>query len=157
MKESVGIPVAVKVSPFFTAMAHMGKQLDASGASSLVLFNCFYQPDFDIESLNVISSLTLSRSEELLLRLHWVAILFGKSARRSGRYRRRTHCARRSEVNCCRRQCRHDGVGPASEWNSTHRFGPPRNDALDGRARVRIDSANARKHEPSIRARPRGI
>jgi len=78
VKESVGIPVAVKLSPFFTAMAHMGKQLDASGAGSLVLFNRFYQPDFDIESLNVIPSLTLSRSEELLLRLHWVAILFGK-------------------------------------------------------------------------------
>ena len=74
----VRIPVAVKLSPFFTAMAHMGQQLDAAGASGLVLFNRFYQPDFDIDSLEVVPSLTLSRSEELLLRLHWVAILFGR-------------------------------------------------------------------------------
>jgi dihydroorotate dehydrogenase (fumarate) len=74
----VHIPVAVKLSPFFTAMAHMGQQLDAAGANGLVLFNRFYQPDFDIESLEVVPSLTLSRSEELLLRLHWVAILFGR-------------------------------------------------------------------------------
>jgi len=74
----VHIPVAVKLSPFFTAMAHMGKQLDAAGASGLVLFNRFYQPDFDTESLEVVPSLTLSHSEELLLRLHWAAILFGR-------------------------------------------------------------------------------
>jgi dihydroorotate dehydrogenase (fumarate) len=74
----VHVPVAVKLSPFFTAMAHMGKQLDAAGASGLVLFNRFYQPDFDTESLEVVPSLTLSHSEELLLRLHWAAILFGR-------------------------------------------------------------------------------
>lgn len=55
----------------------MGKQLDAAGANGLVLFNRFYQPDFDIESLEVVPSLTLSRPQELLLRLHWVAILYG--------------------------------------------------------------------------------
>jgi dihydroorotate dehydrogenase (fumarate) len=74
----VHIPIAVKLSPFFTAMAHMGKQLDAAGANALVLFNRFYQPDFDIDSLEVVPRLTLSRSEELLLRLHWVAILFSR-------------------------------------------------------------------------------
>jgi dihydroorotate dehydrogenase (fumarate) len=78
VKGVVRIPVAVKLSPFFTAMAHMGKQLDAAGADALVLFNRFYQPDFDIESLDVVPSLTLSHSEELLLRLHWVAILLSR-------------------------------------------------------------------------------
>jgi dihydroorotate dehydrogenase (fumarate) len=77
VKGSVSLPIAVKLSPFFTAMAHMGKQLDSAGAGALVLFNRFYQPDFDIESLGVIPSLTLSSSAELLLRLHWAAILFG--------------------------------------------------------------------------------
>jgi len=77
VKANVSIPVAVKFSHFFSAIANMGKQLDAAGASGLVLFNRFYQPDFDIESLEVVPSLTLSRPQELLLRLHWVAILYG--------------------------------------------------------------------------------
>ena len=74
---SVKIPVAVKLSHFFTAAANMAKRLDASGADALVLFNRFYQPDLDIETLEVVPSLTLSHPTELLLRLHWVAIIFG--------------------------------------------------------------------------------
>jgi dihydroorotate dehydrogenase (fumarate) len=77
VKRSVRIPVAVKISPFFTAMANMAKRLDEAGADALVLFNRFYQPDFDIDALEIVSSLTLSQSQELLLRLHWVAILYG--------------------------------------------------------------------------------
>jgi dihydroorotate dehydrogenase (fumarate) len=78
VKRSVGIPVAVKLSPFFTAPANMAKQLDGAGANALVLFNRFYQPDLDLELLEVVPSLTLSSPEELLLRLHWVAIIFGR-------------------------------------------------------------------------------
>ena len=74
---SVQVPVAVKLSHFFTAAANMAKRLDASGADALVLFNRFYQPDLDIETLEVVPSLTLSHPTELLLRLHWVAIIFG--------------------------------------------------------------------------------
>lgn len=77
IKKSVGIPVAVKLSHFFSAVANMATRLDASGANSLVLFNRFYQPDLDIETLEVVPNLTLSRPAELLLRLHWVAIIFG--------------------------------------------------------------------------------
>jgi dihydroorotate dehydrogenase (fumarate) len=77
IKANVSIPVAVKCSHFFSAIANLGKQLDAAGANGLVFFNRFYQPDFDIESLEVVPSLTLSRPQELLLRLHWVAILYG--------------------------------------------------------------------------------
>ena len=58
----------------------MAKQLDGAGANALVLFNRFYQPDLDLELLEVTPSLTLSRPEELLLRLHWVAIIFGNVA-----------------------------------------------------------------------------
>jgi dihydroorotate dehydrogenase (fumarate) len=76
--QSVGIPVAVKLSHFITAPANLAKRLDASGAKALVLFNRFYQPDFDIETLEVVPHLNLSHSTELLLRLHWVAILFGQ-------------------------------------------------------------------------------
>ena len=74
---SVQVPVAVKLSHFFTAAANMAKRLDASGADALVLFNRFYQPDLDIETLEVVPNLTLSHPTELLLRLHWVAIIFG--------------------------------------------------------------------------------
>jgi len=78
VKRSVEIPVAVKLSPFFSAPANMAKQLDDAGANALVLFNRFYQPDLDLELLEVVPSLTLSSPEELLLRLHWVAIIFGR-------------------------------------------------------------------------------
>jgi dihydroorotate dehydrogenase (fumarate) len=74
---SVRIPVAVKVGHAFSAMANMGHRLDQAGARALVLFNRFYQPDFDLERLEVVPRLTLSSPYELLLRLHWVAILYG--------------------------------------------------------------------------------
>ena len=80
VKQSVGVPVAVKLSPFFSAPANMAKLLDRAGANALVLFNRFYQPDLDLELLEVVPNLTLSRPQELLLRLHWVAIIFGRIA-----------------------------------------------------------------------------
>ena len=77
LKRTLRIPLAVKLSPFFSAPANMGVRLDESRADGIVLFNRFYQPDFDIEQLEVTPCLNLSRPEELLLRLHWTAILFG--------------------------------------------------------------------------------
>ena len=77
VRATVKIPVAVKLSPQFTSVANVAAQLDKAGVNGLVLFNRFYQPDFDIEELTVVPRLNLSRSEELLLRLHWVAILYG--------------------------------------------------------------------------------
>jgi dihydroorotate dehydrogenase (fumarate) len=78
VKASVTIPVAVKLSQFFTAIPHLARCLDEAGADALVLFNRFYQPEFDLETLDVVPSLTLSSSQELLLRLHWIAILHGR-------------------------------------------------------------------------------
>jgi dihydroorotate dehydrogenase (fumarate) len=77
VKTSIGIPVAVKVGHFWSALANVAARLDRAGADALVLFNRFYLPDFDLESLEVVPRLTLSHSFELLLRLHWVAILYG--------------------------------------------------------------------------------
>lgn len=77
VKASIRIPVAVKLSPYFSALVDMAKKLDAVGADGLVLFNRFYQPDFDLRLLDIIPNLILSNSNELLLRLHWVAILHG--------------------------------------------------------------------------------
>jgi len=77
LKRSVGIPLAVKLSPFFSAPVNMGVRFDEARANGIVVFNRFYQPDFDIEQLEVVPSLALSRPEELLVRLHWTALLYG--------------------------------------------------------------------------------
>jgi dihydroorotate dehydrogenase (fumarate) len=77
VKAAVGIPVALKLGHAFSAMANLARRLDQTGIDGLVLFNRFYQPDFDLETLDVVPSLTLSSPYEVLLRLHWVAILYG--------------------------------------------------------------------------------
>ena len=78
VRDAVRIPIAVKLSPFYTSLAHFAERLVGAGADGLVLFNRFYQPDFDIEKLEVARSLRYSDSSELLLRLHWIAILQGR-------------------------------------------------------------------------------
>jgi len=78
VKHSVHIPVAVKLSPFFTSMANMAKRLDAVGADGLVLFNRFYQPDIDLEELSLKTGVLLSTSQSLRLPLTWIGILFGR-------------------------------------------------------------------------------
>lgn len=77
VKKNVKIPVAMKLSPFFTSMANMAKRLDNAGADALVLFNRFYQPDFDLEKLEVVPNLVLSTNWEMRLPLRWIAILYG--------------------------------------------------------------------------------
>jgi dihydroorotate dehydrogenase (fumarate) len=70
VKESIRIPVAVKLGAYFSSIPNMMAKLDRAGANGLVLFNRFYQPDFDLESLEVVPNLALSDSHELLMRLH---------------------------------------------------------------------------------------
>jgi dihydroorotate dehydrogenase (fumarate) len=77
VRREVQIPVAVKLGPYFSSMANMARKLDAAGAAGLVLFNRFYQPDFDLEALEVTPNLMLSSPHELFLRLHWIAVLYG--------------------------------------------------------------------------------
>lgn len=78
VREQVNIPIAVKLSPFYTALPNVARRLVASGASGLVLFNRFYQPDFRIDGLDVVPSLELSTPQELRLPLHWIAMLYGR-------------------------------------------------------------------------------
>jgi dihydroorotate dehydrogenase (fumarate) len=78
VKGTVKIPVAMKLSPFFSSMANMAHKLDAAGADGLVLFNRFYQPDIDLETLEVAPNVILSTPHALRLPLRWVAILHGK-------------------------------------------------------------------------------
>ena len=77
VKQAVSIPVAIKLSPFFSSMSNMAKRLDDAGADGMVLFNRFYQPDIDVESLEVEPTLKLSDSSELNLRLRWLAVVSG--------------------------------------------------------------------------------
>ena len=78
VKAAVTIPVAVKVSPFFSSLPHLAQQLDGLGADGLVLFNRFYQPDIDPEALEAVPRLSLSTSNDLLLRVRALATLSGR-------------------------------------------------------------------------------
>ena len=78
VKASVNIPVAVKLGPFFSSFANMAMRLHVAGANALVMFNRFYQPDFDLEALEVTPNLVLSNSTEMRLPLRWVAMLYGR-------------------------------------------------------------------------------
>lgn len=78
VKEAVDLPLAVKIGPFFSSTAHMANRLVDAGADALVIFNRFYQPDIDLESLDVVPSLVLSDPSELRLVLRWLAILHGR-------------------------------------------------------------------------------
>ena len=78
VRNQLRIPVAVKLSPFFSSFANVAQQLDQAGAGGLVLFNRFYQPDIDPDALDAVPRLHLSDSGELLLRLRWLAILSGR-------------------------------------------------------------------------------
>lgn len=77
IKKSIRIPVAVKLSPYFSAMANMAKSLDNAGADGLVLFNRFYQPDIDLTEMEISPSVNLSTPLEMRLPLRWIAILYG--------------------------------------------------------------------------------
>jgi dihydroorotate dehydrogenase (fumarate) len=78
VKSAISIPLAVKISPFVTSIPNFTKRLVEAGADGLVLFNRFYQPDFDLEELDIIHSLDLSTSADLRLPLRWISILYGK-------------------------------------------------------------------------------
>jgi len=78
VKARIDIPLAVKLSPFVTALPNFARRLVTAGADGLALFNRFYQPDFDLEELEVVRALELSASRDLLLPLRWISILYGK-------------------------------------------------------------------------------
>ena len=78
VRQAVTMPLAVKLSPFFSSTANMASRVADHGADGLVLFNRFYQPDFDLENLEVAPRLVLSNSDDLRLPLRWVAILYGR-------------------------------------------------------------------------------
>lgn len=78
--EETQLPIAVKLSPFWTSLGHLATRIESSGAKGLVLFNRFYQPDFDLDNYEVVPHLVLSGSDELRLPLRWIAILYKRVA-----------------------------------------------------------------------------
>jgi dihydroorotate dehydrogenase (fumarate) len=78
VRAAIHIPLALKLSPFVTALPHLARRFTEAGANGLVLFNRFYQPDFDLEAFEVVPHLELSTSHELLLPLRWIALLYGR-------------------------------------------------------------------------------
>jgi dihydroorotate dehydrogenase (fumarate) len=78
VRAEVRIPIAIKLSPFFTALPNFVRRMATTGANGIVLFNRFYQPDFDLDALEVVPNLVLSTSQELRLPLRWIAILYGQ-------------------------------------------------------------------------------
>jgi dihydroorotate dehydrogenase (fumarate) len=78
VRQATDIPITVKLSPFFSSLPHFVYELEQRGVAGVVIFNRFYQPDIDIDNLETVPRLVLSDSRELLLRLRWLAVLFGR-------------------------------------------------------------------------------
>ena len=76
IRKNIKVPIAVKLGPYFTSCANFARKLSEAGADGVVIFNRFYQPDFDLEEMEVVPNLVLSSPHELRLRLHWAAILY---------------------------------------------------------------------------------
>ena len=120
VKERVSIPVAVKLSPFFSALPNFTSRLADEGADALVLFNRFYQPDFDVNKRDVKPHLSLSRPEDILLPLRWIAILYGQlecslaltSGVHSGKGVMKAILAGADIANVCSVLLKEDGIKP---------------------------------------------
>jgi len=145
---AVKIPVAVKLSQSFTSVPHLVARLEDAGARGVVLFNRFYQPDFDIETLEVRPTLHFSTPSELLPRLHWAAILFGHvklDVAISGGIHSAEDVLKGVNYD--------DGFGAAHSWHRAHRQGSGRPDVLAGEARIPLVVGDARMPEPAVGSR----
>jgi len=120
VKEQVSIPVAVKLSPFFSALPNFASRLADEGADALVLFNRFYQPDIDVNKRDIKPHLSLSRPEDILLPLRWIAILYGQvdcslaltSGVHSGKGVMKAILAGADIANVCSVLLKEDGIEP---------------------------------------------
>ena len=157
VKQSVSIPLAVKVGPYFSSMGNMAKRLVDAGADGLVLFNRFLQPDFDLETLETKPKLVLSTPFEMLLPLRWIAILRGRLKASlaltsglhdaSGLIKALLGWGRRGDGRFDRLR---RGLEPGLQ-------DPQRSARLDGGEGVRIGRAAQGQHEPGELHRPGGL
>ena len=154
VKSAVTIPVAVKLSPFFTNFANMAKHLDQAGANGLVLFNRFYQPDIDLEALEVKPNILLSTPMAMRVPLRWIALLFGRlhaSLAATSGIHRATDVLKMLMAGADVTMLCSTLIRARHPADRRHRTRP---DRLDGRARIRIRRPAQRQPEPEELPRP---
>ena len=157
VKAAVTIPVAVKVGPYFSSFANMAGRLDAAGADALVLFNRFYQPDFDIETRDRRPVAHAEPPDEIRLPLLWIALLLRPREGVAGGDDRRARCRRGDQVPDGGRRRRDEHVGAAAAGPGVFRASHRRDVRLDGEEGLRVGRPDARIDEPAVdhRTRPR--
>ncbi len=143
VKEAVSIPIAVKLSPFYSSLSNFARELEKAGADGLVLFNRFYQPDIDIEELDVIPNLRLSTADELRLAPALAVDPFEPGEDVPRRHRRRPQRGRRHQGRDDRRPLGADGLGPPDPRAGAHPAHPRGDRVLAQRARLRVARADA--------------
>ena len=159
VRAAVTIPLAIKLSPYYSALAHFAAEAVSSGADGLVLFNRFYQPDLDLDTLDVVPRLDLSQPWEMRLPVRWIAILrpqLGPAVSLAGELRRRVR-DRRGQGPDGRRGCRDDDLGPAAPWPAAHRRRRGPAPGLDDRARIRVGRPAAGQRQPGHGRGPVGV
>ncbi len=140
LTRAIAIPVAVKLTPFYTAFGHLAAALDRAGASGLVLFNRFYQSNVDTRAMTLVPQAELSTNAELALRLHWLALLHGRVRPRCGK-RRGRHARRRHQGAARRRRRGAAGVRPSPARPRACRGDAAGPRALAGVAAARLQAA----------------
>ena len=153
VKSEVTIPVAVKLSPFFTNFANMAKRMNDAGADGLVLFNRFYQPDIDLETLEVKPNILLSTPMAMRVPLRWIAILYGRLKCQPGGHQRHPSRDRRFENAHGRRGRDHALLHAHPARRRAHQSHRERTRRLDGGARIRIRHATQGQPEPEKMSR----
>ncbi len=157
IRKQVHIPISVKLGPYFTSCANFAKRLSEAGADGVVIFNRFYQPDFDLEEMEVVPNLVLSSPHELRLRLHWAAILY---------HQVETYIAITGGVHDASDVLKSmmAGAHVAMMTSALLKYGIEHigvvlagMESLDGRTRVRLGEADAGQHEPGEHREPGGI
>ena len=154
VKAQVKIPVAVKLSPFFTNFANIASRVDRHGADALVLFNRFYQPDIELETLEISPNILLSTPMAMRLPMRWIAMLYGRIGAISppraefiARLMRLKMLMAGADVTMLCSVL-------AAARHRTHRRDRARNARMDGGTRIRIGRATQRQHEPEELSRP---
>ena len=150
VKATVSIPVAMKVGPYFSSFADMACQFEEAGADALVLFNRFYQPDFDIESRSVAPAIALSTPLEIRLPLMWIALALRPRVDVARRHHRRPQPRRGDQIPDGRRRRRDEHVGGAAAGPGVLRAAAQGDDGVDGGEGLHLCCPDARVDEPAV-------
>ncbi len=151
VRAAIDIPLAVKIGPFFSSIPNMIKKLAEAGADGVSIFNRFYQPDVDLEELEVVPNIELSTSSDVRLPLRWTAILKGPGGHPDRRHQRGSHLARCRQVPAGGRGRHDDGGGALAVTRQRRRRSARRSPVVDDRAGVLVGSTDEGFDEPGER------